>query len=89
MNEQRLFNLFENLCKIDAPALRERASVDFTKRYLTDMGLEVWEDDAGGRISSDANNVFAKLPGTKPGAPKIFFCAHFDTVEPTAGLEIG
>jgi tripeptide aminopeptidase len=53
------------------------------------MGLGVWEDDAGDRISSDANNVFAKLPGTKPGAPKIFFCAHFDTVEPTAGLEIG
>jgi tripeptide aminopeptidase len=89
MNEQRLFRLFEDLCKIDAPALQERASVDFTKQYLTDMGLEVWEDDAGIRIGGNANNVFARLVGTKPGAPKIFFCAHFDTVEPTAGLEIG
>lgn len=89
MNEQRLFRLFEDLCKIDAPALNEKASVDFTKSYLADMGLEVWEDDAGGRIGGNANNVFARLPGTATGAPKIFLCAHFDTVEPTEGLEIG
>lgn len=74
---------------IDAPALNERASVDFTKDYLTKMGLEVWEDDAGARIGSNANNVFARLVGNKPDAPRIFLCAHFDTVEPTAGLEIG
>src|SRR5688572_19607770 len=88
MNEQRLFRLFEDLCMIDAPALNEKASVEFTKRYLNDLGLEVWEDDGGSRIGGTANNVFAKLAGTKSDAPKIFFCAHFDTVEPTAGLEI-
>lgn len=89
MNEQRLFRLFEDLCKIDAPALRERDSVEFTKRYLNGLGLEVWEDDSGARIGGNANNVFAKLKGTRPEAPKIFLCAHFDTVEPTEGLEIG
>src|SRR5581483_5852937 len=31
----------------------------------------------------------AKLAGTKPGAPAVFLSAHFDTVEPTAGLKIG
>src|SRR5688572_14037938 len=89
MNEQRLFRLFEDLCKIDAPALNERASVEFTKGYLDDIGLQVWEDDAGASIGGNANNVFARLPGTVENAPKLFFCAHFDTVEPTAGLEIG
>ena len=88
MNERRLFSLFEDLCMIDAPALQERSSVEFTKDYLQKMGLEVWEDDAGARIGGDSNNVFAKLPGTNADAPKIFLCAHFDTVEPTAGLEI-
>jgi tripeptide aminopeptidase len=88
MNEPRLYKLFEDLCKIDAPALRERASVEFTKDYLVKMGLEVWEDDAASKIGGDANNVFARLQGTDSGAPKLFFCAHFDTVEPTDGLEI-
>lgn len=89
MNEQRLFRLFEDLCMIDAPALMERESVEFTKDYLSKMGLKVWEDDVGAKIGGNANNVFALLPGTNPSAPKIFLCAHFDTVEPTAGLEIG
>lgn len=88
MNEQRLFRLFEDLCRIDAPALKERESVDFTTGYLEKMGLEVWEDDAGSRIGGNANNLFAKLAGTAPNAKSIFLCAHFDTVEPTAGLEI-
>jgi len=89
MNEQRLFRLFEELCMINAPALQERECVEYTKNYLSGIGLDVWEDEVGPTIGSNANNVFAKLPGTKQGAPKIFFCAHFDTVEPTTGLEIG
>ncbi|HAY13774.1 MAG TPA: peptidase T, partial [Armatimonadetes bacterium] len=27
--------------------------------------------------------------GTRPDAPRIYFSAHFDTVEPTEGLVIG
>lgn len=89
INENRLFKLFEDLCLIDAPALSERECVDWTKSYLEKIGLEVWEDHAGSRIDGDANNVIAKLPGTLPDAPSIFFSAHFDTVEPTEGLKIG
>ncbi|MFX9608479.1 M28 family peptidase, partial [Acinetobacter baumannii] len=33
-------------------------------------------------------NIIATVPGTKPGAPRIFLSAHFDTVEPTANLTI-
>ncbi len=88
VNEDRLVGLFKKLCLIDAPALRERESVDYVKGYLTAMGLEVREDDAGAKIGSNANNVIATLAGNKPGAPRVFLSAHFDTVEPTAGLVI-
>ncbi len=59
------------------------------KAHLLGLGLEVWEDDAGPKIGGNANNLVAKLAGTKPGAPAVFLSAHFDTVEPTAGLKIG
>lgn len=89
INEERLVRLFLDLCRINAPPLMERDSVAFTRKYLTDtVGLEVWEDDAAGRIGGNANNLIARLRGIKPGAPTIFFSAHFDTVEPTTGLKV-
>lgn len=88
VNEERLIRLFTELCMIDAPALRERASVDFTKGYLHRMGLDCWEDEAGHKIGGNANNLIAWLKGNKPGAPRVYLSAHFDTVEPTAGLII-
>lgn len=89
IQESRLVDLFKNLCLIDAPALRERECVDWTKHYLANMGLEVSEDDAGAKIGGNAGNVIAWLRGNLPNAPRVFLSAHFDTVEPTAGLVIG
>lgn len=88
IDQDRLFRLFEHLCLIDAPPLGERECVEWTKAYLENIGMEVWEDSAGEKIGGNANNLIAKLPGTLPNAPSIFFSAHFDTVEPTKGLEI-
>jgi tripeptide aminopeptidase len=88
IQETRLVDLFLDLCRIDSPALAEREIVAWTKRYLEQIGLEVREDSAGERIGGNANNLIARLPGNVPGAPKVFLSAHFDTVEPTAGLQI-
>lgn len=88
INEERLIDLFKTLCLIDAPALAERECVDYVKSVLEGIGLEVWEDSAGSMIGGNAGNLIAKLPGNKPEAPRIYLSAHFDTVEPTAGLEI-
>ena len=88
VNETRLIDLFKTLITINAPSLQERECVDYVKNLLTDLGLEHWEDETGPKIGGNAGNVIAKLPGTKPGALKIFLSAHFDTVEPTAGLKI-
>jgi len=89
INEERLVALFKDLCLIDAPSLREKANVEWTKRYLErEVGLSVVEDDAGARIGGNANNLIATLPGNAANAPRIFLSAHFDTVEPTAGLAL-
>ncbi len=88
VNETRLVDLFQKLCMINAPALAERDVVDWTKKHLTSLGLEVDEDNAGQEIGGNAGNVIAKLPATQNGLPRIFLSAHFDTVEPTAGLVI-
>ncbi len=88
INEARLVDLFQELCLINAPALQEQECVSHVKAMLIGMGLEVREDEAGAAISGQANNVIAKLPATRPGIPSIFFSAHFDTVEPTAELDI-
>lgn len=83
-----MISLFCELCHINAPSLQERDVVEWTKRHLSDAGLEVWEDDAAGKIGGNSNNLLARLRGNKPGAPTIFLSAHFDTVEPTEGLEM-
>lgn len=87
-NEERLVSLFCELCRIDAPSLREKEAAAWVRNYLEAMGLEVWEDEGGAAIGGNANNVIARLPGNLPNAPKIFLSAHLDTVEPTAGLVI-
>ena len=88
IDEPRLVNLFRDLCMINAPSLGERESVAHVKQYLTDNGLEVIEDTAGSAIGGNGNNLIGWLRGNVADAPKIFLSAHFDTVEPTAGLEI-
>lgn len=88
INEERLVTLFKDLCLVDAPALDEMRSVEWTKAYLAPLGLEMREDDAGARIGGNANNLIVTLKGNLEFAPRIFLSAHFDTVEPTAGLEI-
>ncbi|HLK16040.1 MAG TPA: M20/M25/M40 family metallo-hydrolase, partial [Fimbriimonadaceae bacterium] len=86
IDETRLIRLFLNMCDINSPALGEGKLVAWTKSYLQVAGLEVHEDDAGAKLGGDGNNLIAWLRGNLPDAPKVFLSAHFDTVEPTAGL---
>lgn len=88
VNEERLLALFRELVLIDAPSLQERPCVDRVKDILAGLGLDPVEDEAGAAIGGNAGNVVAVLRGNKPGAPRIFLSAHFDTVEPTKGLKL-
>lgn len=88
IQEDRLVELFRSLCLINAPSLEEGECVSFVKKHLLDMGLEVTEDGGGAKIGGNANNLIAWKRGSLANAPRIFLSAHFDTVEPTAGLVI-
>src|SRR4051812_315161 len=53
---------------------------------MRDCGLTVDEDDAGPRVGSNMGNLYTRVEPTAPGEP-LFFCAHLDTVPPTAAIE--
>ena len=88
IREERLINLFLDLCRINSPSLKEREVAAYVKSYLNNIGLEVSEDDAGTKCGGNANNIIAWLRGNVPSAPKIFLSAHMDTVESTENLVI-
>jgi tripeptide aminopeptidase len=80
--------LFTELAAIPSPPGSEREVADRVAAYLQDLGLEVSEDDAGGRIGANAGNLLARLaPSSANGGTPIFLCAHLDTVQPTGPLE--
>ena len=80
--------LFTELAAIPSPPGSERAVADRVAAYLQDLGLEVFEDDAGARIGASAGNLLARLePSSANGGTPIFLCAHLDTVQPTGPLE--
>jgi len=80
--------LFTELAAIPSPPGSERAVADRVAAYLQDLGLEVFEDDAGARIGASAGNLLARLePSSANGGTPIFLCAHLDTVQPTGTLD--
>jgi len=83
-----VLTLFMELAAIPSPPGEERAVADRVSAYLEELGLEVEEDDAGGRIGSTSGNLLARLPATTSnGGEPIFLCAHLDTVPPIGPLE--
>src|SRR6185437_15856006 len=77
---------FLDLAAIPSPPGEERAVADAVLRYLRGLGLEADEDDAGREIGSTMGNIYVRLEPTAEGTP-LFFCAHLDTVPPSAALE--
>lgn len=87
VNEQRLVETFLSLIRFNTPSKAERPVSEWAAAYLRALGFEVEWDDAGEKVGGDVGNLLAFKKGTVPDAPPIFFSAHFDTVEPTPGLE--
>ena len=79
-------DLFTELAALPSPPGEERAVADSVLRYLRDLGLTVYEDDAGSKVGSNIGNLYCRLEPTGGGSP-IFLCAHLDTVPPTAAIE--
>jgi tripeptide aminopeptidase len=81
-----VLDLFTELASVPSPPGEERAVADLVLRYLRDCGLTVAEDGAGPGIGSTMGNLYARLEPSAAGEP-LFFCAHLDTVPPTAAIE--
>ncbi len=80
-----LFELFSTLVSIDSPSGHERAAADYVKKFLSDLGAGVSEDDAPSRDQFlTTGNVLGRMSGTLPGEP-LLFSAHLDTVMPGIG----
>src|SRR2546423_984943 len=88
VNEQRLVELFLDMCRVNTPARHEKPLVDIIQRRLEAMGLDCVRDNAHHKTGGDSGNLIAKLRGNVPGAEPIFFSSHFDTVEPNPDVQI-
>ena len=82
---ERLHETFTTLCRIESPSGRERACAGWVTSALSELGLEVAEDDAGPRAGSDSGNLLARISGTS--GESILLSGHLDTVPLTAPVE--
>ena len=73
--------LFEQLCRIPSPSLREAAVGDFVKAELDRLGIAWREDAAASAVGGDCGNLICRVNG-KRDAPPVIVCAHLDTVPP-------
>jgi tripeptide aminopeptidase len=87
VNEKRLVQLFVDLVRQNTPPRAEKEASEIGRKVLEELGFVCEYDDAGEKVGGTVGNLIAFKKGTLPDAPSIFFSAHFDTVEPTPGME--
>ena len=73
-----MLDRFVRLCETASPTGSERAVADDVFAELTELEIEVVEDDAAEPARAGAGNLIARVPGTGEGW--IAFFAHLDTV---------
>ncbi|MBQ7840890.1 MAG: M20/M25/M40 family metallo-hydrolase [Lachnospiraceae bacterium] len=86
VNKERLVQNFSELVKIDSVSFEERSMADALKALFSELGIELYEDDAASKIGGNAGNLYGYWPGELPGAP-LLFSAHMDTVTPGKGKQ--
>ncbi len=87
VNQERLVQTFLELVRQNTPPRQEKTASEIGCRILSELGFQCEYDDAGEKVGGNIGNLIAFKKGTIPDAPAIFFSSHFDTVEPTPGLE--
>jgi tripeptide aminopeptidase len=81
-----VLDLFTELAALPSPPGEERAVADLVASFIRDCGLDVDEDATGPATGSTIGNLYTSLEPTVAGRP-LLFCAHLDTVPPTAAIE--
>ncbi len=80
IDPRRLRRIFLDLLAFNSPHGQERECARYCADVLADAGFLCQLDRAG--------NVLAQKAGPVTEAPRLFFSAHTDTVQPTAGLVV-
>lgn len=80
VNSGRLRRTFLDLVEINSPPGAEREAARYCVEALREAGFVCQTDLAG--------NVIAQKAGNRTAAPRLFFSAHTDTVQPTDGLVV-
>ena len=88
INEERLKQTFVELVGVPCPSGDEKAEAELLISIMKAMGLDVAVDDAGEKCGSTTGNVWGFLKGNVPGAVRLFFEAHMDSVAPTTGTTV-
>ena len=88
IQEKRLKDTFIELVRVPCPSLQETEEAALLARKLEALGLQVRIDDAGRPCGGATGNVWGFLPGTRPGAVRLFLEAHMDSVAPTTGTRV-
>ena len=87
VNEKRLLEEFLEIIQVDSETKFEGKIVKVLRDKLTELGLEVFEDDTASITKHEAGNLFAFLKGNVEGADALMFNAHMDTVSPGVGIK--
>lgn len=85
INQARMVKDFVEFVKIASPSRKEGKFARHIKGIFDKLGLKTSFDNTGKAINGDCGNLIARFKGNRPVSP-ILFCAHFDTVEPSAGI---
>jgi tripeptide aminopeptidase len=86
IDRERLVNEFIRLVKIDSPSYKEREAMDYISCVCRELGLEVYEDDAGEKAGGNAGNLIVRMKGRKD-VPAVLIMAHVDNVPPCMGIK--
>ena len=88
INEERLKNTFIELVSVPCPSLDEKEEAALLIQKLQELGMEPQVDDANTKCGGTTGNVWGFLKGNVPGAVRLFFEAHMDSVAPTTGTNV-
>ena len=88
INEGRLKSTFIELVGVPCPSCDEKQEADLLVKKVQELGMEPKVDRAGEQCGGTTGNVWGFLKGDVPGALRLFFEAHMDSVAPTTGTNV-
>ena len=88
INEGRLKSTFIELVGVPCPSCDEKQEANLLVKKLQELGMEPKVDRAGEQCGGTTGNVWGFLKGDVPGALRLFFEAHMDSVAPTTGTNV-